>query len=90
MSVKFIRRASLWMIVCAEMRCSSDGVKLNGNVSSARRPMVVCETGNIRCARWECSVVVGGICLYMIREVVTCRSSHRLLHVYKSSQNAGY
>jgi hypothetical protein len=43
-----IRRASLWVIVCAEMRCSSDCVKLNGNVSSARRHMVVCETGKYK------------------------------------------
>jgi hypothetical protein len=32
------------MIVCAKMRYSSDGVKLNGNVSSTRHNMVVCET----------------------------------------------
>jgi hypothetical protein len=58
MSVEFIRRASLWMIVCAEMRCSSDGVKLNGNVSSARRPMVVCETGKYK----VCSMGMFGRC----------------------------
>jgi hypothetical protein len=30
--------------VYVEMRCSSDSVKLNGNVSSARHNMVVCNT----------------------------------------------
>jgi hypothetical protein len=49
------------MILCAEMHFSSDCVKLNRNVSSARRPMVVCETGKykvcligmfVRC-RWK-------------------------------------
>jgi hypothetical protein len=44
MSISIMRRANRWMIVCAEMRCSSDGVKLNSNVSSARHNMVVCET----------------------------------------------
>jgi hypothetical protein len=44
MSVSFMRRANRWMIVCAKMRYSSDGVKLNGNVSSTRHNMVVCET----------------------------------------------
>jgi hypothetical protein len=78
------------MIVCAEMRCSSDCVKLNGNVSSARRPMVVCETGKYKVCSIGMFVVVGGFRLCLVREVVTCRSSHRLLYVYKSSQNVGY
>jgi hypothetical protein len=46
--------------------------------------------GKIKCARHKCSVIVGGNCPCLNREVVTCRSSHRLLYVYKSSQNAGY
>jgi hypothetical protein len=58
MFVKFIRRASLWIIVCAEMRGSSGGVKLNGNVSSACRPMVVCETGKYK----VCSMGMFGRC----------------------------
>jgi hypothetical protein len=48
MSVSFMRRASQWMIMCAEMRCSSDCVRLNRNVSSARRHMGVCETGKYK------------------------------------------
>jgi hypothetical protein len=40
------------------MRGSSDGVKLNGNVSSARRPMVVCETGKYK----VCSIGMFGRC----------------------------
>jgi hypothetical protein len=35
------------MIVCAEMCCSSDCVKLNGNVSSARHNMYVCITSYV-------------------------------------------
>jgi hypothetical protein len=42
------RRASRWMIVYAEISCSSDCVKLNGNVSGARRHLVVCETGKYK------------------------------------------
>jgi hypothetical protein len=38
--------------------------------------------GKVRCARYECSIVVGGNCLCLNREVVTCRSSHRFLCVY--------
>jgi hypothetical protein len=53
-------------------------------------PWLYARQGNIRCARHECSVVVGGNCLCLNREVVTCRSSHRFLYVYMSSQNAGY
>jgi hypothetical protein len=46
--------------------------------------------GKIECARHECLVIMGRNCLGLIREVVTCRSSHRFLYVYKSSQNTGY
>jgi hypothetical protein len=72
--------------VYAEMRCSSDCVKLNGNVSSAHHNMVVCETGKIKCARHECLVVVGRNCIGVIGEVVTCQGSHHFLYIYKSSQ----
>jgi hypothetical protein len=58
MSDSFMRRASRWMIVYAEMRCSSDCVKLNGNVSGARHHMVVCETGKYK----VCSTRKFGLC----------------------------
>ena len=45
--------------------------------------------GNIRCARHECLVIMGRNCLGLIREVVTCRSSHRFLYVYMSSKKCG-
>jgi hypothetical protein len=90
MFVSFMRRASRWMIMCVEMRCSSDCVKLNGMSRVHAATWVYARRENIRCARWGCSVVVGGNCLCLNREVVTCRSSHRFLYVYKSSQNAGY
>jgi hypothetical protein len=44
--------------------------------------------GNIRCARHECSVGISRNCSGLIREVVTCQSSHRFLYVYKSSRRA--
>jgi hypothetical protein len=68
------------------MRCISDCVKLNCNVSNARHNMVVCETGKIKCARHECWVIVSRNCLGLIREVVTCQSSHHFLYIYKSSR----
>jgi hypothetical protein len=50
------------MILFAEMHCSSDCVKLNGNVSSARRPMVVCEIGKYK----VCSIGMFGRCRWKL------------------------
>jgi hypothetical protein len=76
-----ISRLDVWVClstvlsnVYAEMRSSSDCAKLNRSVSSARHNMVVCETWQkIECARHECLVNIGGNCLGLIREVMSCR-----------------
>ena len=35
--------------------------------------------GKIECARHKCLVIIGRNCFGLIREVVTCQSSHRFL-----------
>jgi hypothetical protein len=44
----------------------------------------------IECARHECLVNIGGNCLGLNREVVTCPSSHRFLYIYRSSRGDAY
>jgi hypothetical protein len=48
--------------VYVEMRCSSDCVKLNRNVSSARHNVVVCETGKYK----VCSMGMFGRCRWKL------------------------
>jgi hypothetical protein len=70
--------------VYVEMHCSSDCVKLTVMSRVHATIWLYARPGKIRCARHECLVVVGRNCLGLIREVVTCQSSHRFLYVYKS------
>jgi hypothetical protein len=46
--------------------------------------------GKIKCARYECLIVVGRNCLGLNRKVVACQSSYRFLYVYKSSRDDAY
>jgi hypothetical protein len=59
--------------VYAEMR-SSDCVKLNRSVSRCT-PQYGCmrDMAKIECARHKCLVNIGGNCLGLIREVMSCR-----------------
>jgi hypothetical protein len=70
------------MLVCVEdvllrHECRSSYTSrlcyVDRSVSGARHNMVVCETGEIECARHKCLVIVGRNCLGLSREVMTCR-----------------